>query len=340
MNRRTFLMGAAGAAGCARDRRPRLNVYNWSAYVAPDTISNFEAEFGVRVRYATYESNEEMLAKVLSGNSGWDVVFPTHNRLRPMQEYGLLAPLRHDLLPNLQNLAPQFREPVWDPKFEWGVSYMWYGTGIVYSKNVTPAPTAWADLWSDRLKGRLTMLDDPEDMLGACLKKLHLSFSATDPEQLRRAEQEAIAQKRLLRAYLNAEVRDQVVAGDVLVAQLWSTTAQQAIDAAPNLAFAYPAEGFPFYVDNAVILRESSRLELAHRFLDYLLRPKVSADIAAFTKTATANGAGHALLPEAIRNNATIYPPADIIARGEWPGTLPSATQKLRDRIWTEIKSA
>ena len=93
MNRRTFLVGGAMTtlAGCMRDKRPRLNVYNWSAYVAPDTISNFENEFGVRVRYATYESNEEMLAKVLTGNSGWDVVFPTHNRVEPMREYGLRA---------------------------------------------------------------------------------------------------------------------------------------------------------------------------------------------------------------------------------------------------------
>jgi spermidine/putrescine transport system substrate-binding protein len=340
VNRRVFLMGVAGAAGCMRDPRPRLNVYNWSAYVAPDTIPNFEREFGVRVRYATYESNEEMLAKVLSGNSGWDVVFPTHNRILPMRENGLLAPLRHEWLPNLPNLAPGFREPVWDPRLEWGVPYMWYGTGIVYNRSVAPAPAAWADLWSERLKGRLTMLDDPEDMLGACLKKLHLPFSATDQGQLRRAEQEAVAQKHLLRAYLNAEVRDQVVAGDVLVAQLWSTTAQQAIDAAQNLAFAYPAEGFPFYVDNAVILRESGRQALAHKFLDYILRPKVSADIAAYTKTATANGAGQSLLPPAIRDNRTIYPGAEVFARGEWPGTLPSETQKLRDRIWTEIKSA
>jgi spermidine/putrescine transport system substrate-binding protein len=340
VKRRAFLTGLAAAAGCARDPRPRLNVYNWSAYVAPDTVPNFEAEFGVRVRYATYESNEEMLAKVLSGNSGWDVVFPTYNRLLPMRENGLLAPLRHELLPNLANLSERFRAPVWDPQLRWGVPYMYYATGIVYNRSLSPAPASWADLWNERMKGRLTMLDDPEDMLGACLKKLHLPFSSTDPDQLRRAEQEAIAQKHLLRAYLNAEVRDQLVAGDVLVAQLWSTTAQQAIDSAPSLAFAYPAEGFPFYVDTAVILRESGRQELAHKFLDYLLRPKVSADIAAYTKTATANGAGQALLPPAVRDNPTVYPPPEIFARGEWPGTLPNATQKLRDRIWTEIKSA
>ena len=88
----------------------------------PDTIANFEAEFGVKVHYTTYESNEEMLAKVLTGNSGWDVVFPTHTRLQPMREYGLLEPLRHEWLPNLKNLDARFRSPVWDPGLEDGCS--------------------------------------------------------------------------------------------------------------------------------------------------------------------------------------------------------------------------
>jgi len=218
MRRRTFFLGMTGLAGaCARDRRPRLNVYNWSAYVAPDTIPNFEAEFGVRVRYATYESNEEMLAKVLTGNSGWDVVFPTYTRIGPMRDYGLLAPLRREWLPNLRNLSDEFRNPVWDPQVAWSIPYMWFSTGIVYGPSVRPAPTRWADLWDAGLRGKLTMLDDPEDVLGACLKKLRFSFSATDPTELRQAGREAIAQKPLLRAYLNAEVRDQLVAGDVLV---------------------------------------------------------------------------------------------------------------------------
>jgi spermidine/putrescine transport system substrate-binding protein len=333
-------MGVAGAAGCSRDRRPRLNVYNWSAYIAPETIPAFEAEFGVRVRYATYESNEEMLAKVITGNSGWDVVFPTHNRLAPMRENGLLAPLRREWLPGLGNLEPRFRAPVWDPELRWGVPYMWNGTGIAYNRALNPPPTRWADLWDPRLKGRLTMLDDPEDMLGACLKKIGQPFSSIDPAALRAAQREAIAQKPLLRAYLNAEVRDQLVAGDVLAAQLWSTTAQQAVSAGRDLAFVYPLEGFPLYCDCAVVLRESSRQRLAHQFIDYLLRPAVSARIVQATATATANNAARALLPTEARDNPTLYPPPEILARGEWPQTLPPATQQLRDRIWTEIKAS
>src|SRR6185436_4320009 len=138
MKRRYFILGAAGLASCARDARPRLNVYNWSSYVAPDTIPKFEAEFNVRVRYATYESNEELLAKVLTGNSGWDVVFPTHNRLGPMRENGLLAPLRHEWLPGLDHLERNFRAPQWDAELAWGVPYMWNGTGIISNRSLKP----------------------------------------------------------------------------------------------------------------------------------------------------------------------------------------------------------
>src|SRR5262249_42897955 len=100
MRRRTFALALA-FAGCSRDPRPRLNVFNWSSYIAPETVPDFEKEFGVRVRYSLYESNEEMLAKVMTGNSGWDIVFPTHSRIQPMIRNGLLAQLDHSRLRNL-----------------------------------------------------------------------------------------------------------------------------------------------------------------------------------------------------------------------------------------------
>jgi spermidine/putrescine transport system substrate-binding protein len=341
MTRRTlFLMGVAGAAGCRRDRRPRLNVFNWSSYVGPETIPAFEREFGVRVRYAVYESNEEMLARVMSGNSGWDVVFPTSYLIQPMHQLNLLAPLDHARLPNLRHLDAVFQKPAWDPELRWGVPYMWNATGICYSKTLPDPLTEWADMWDSALQGSVTMLDDPVDVFAACLKMLGHSINTQNPDELRAAQQEAIEQKELLRAYINAEVRDQLIAGDVLAAQLWSTTSQQAIDESSNLAFAYPEEGFPLYPDNAVILRESSRSELAHRFIDYLLRPEVAAGVVRGARTATANGSARALLEPALRNNPTLYPPPEVMSRGEWALTSTPEIQKLRDRLWTEIKSA
>jgi spermidine/putrescine transport system substrate-binding protein len=338
MRRRAFLLSAM-ASGCAA-RKPRLNVFNWSAYVAPETVPDFEKEFGVSVRYAIYESNEEMLARVFSGNSGWDVVFPTHYFIPPMREQGLLARLDGGRLSNLKNLDPLFREPASDPRLEWSVPYMWNATGILYHKKLSPPPGSWSDMWSPRLRGRVTMLDDPAEVFGAALRKLGLSINSAQPAELERAKAAAIEQKPLLRAYLNAEVRDQIVAGDVLAAQMWSTTGQQAIDASKDIGFAYPLDGYALNLDCAVILRESPRKELAHEFLNYLLRPKVAARIAEAARTASANGAAREFMNEATRNNPVLYPPPEVLQRGEWFAPMTPEAQRLRDRMWTEIKSA
>jgi spermidine/putrescine transport system substrate-binding protein len=163
-----------------------------------------------------------------------------------------------------------------------------------------------------------------------------MPFDSIEPAQLQAARALAIEQKRLLRAYINAEVKDQLVAGDVLAAQMWSITAAGAIRGNPRIGFTYPEEGYPLYCDCAAILRESRRYELAHEFLDFLLRPSVAAANAKASDTATANGPARKLLPE----DPVLYPPDEIYARGIWPPALPAAAQRYRDRLWTEIKAA
>jgi spermidine/putrescine transport system substrate-binding protein len=348
MNRRRFLEhiaqttalpAAISLAGCSS--APRLNVYNWSDYIAPDTVANFERESGLRIRYGTYESNQEMLAQLLGGNSGWDVVFPSADYIGPLRDLGLLAPIRHELLTNLDSLDAEFRTPPWDPALQWSVPYMYGATGILYQKQLVPAPQSWADLWNPAWSGKITMLDDAAEVFGACLKKLGYSLNSGDPSELRAAAEEAGKQKPLLRAYLNAEVRDQAVAGDVAAAQAWAVTAAQAIAAAPErLAFVYPREGFVRFADNMAILRESRRVEAAHRWIDYLLRPPVAATIVETTRTATCNGAAYALLPESVRKDPVLYPAADVLKRGEWLEPQSKGSQRLRDRLWTQMKSS
>ncbi|MBK5293512.1 MAG: spermidine/putrescine ABC transporter substrate-binding protein [Acidobacteriia bacterium] len=339
MKRRELLVAMASLAGCAPQRRPRLNVFNWSNYVGTDTIPGFEKESGIEVRYSIYESNEEMLAKVFGGNSGWDVVFPACNIVGPMRESGLIAPLQHRWLDQLGNLEERFQHPPWDRNLDWCVPYMWGATGILYNKKLQPAPEAWADLWDERLRGRMTMLDDPTDSIGAGLMKLGLPLNSVEPDHLDQAKLALLRQKRLVRAYLNAEARDQMVSGDLLASQMWATTAQQAMEASGELAFAYPSEGFPVYADCGVILRESQRKQSAHRFLNYLSRGDVACAAASECKAATANAKARLLLPEALRNNEVLYPPETVLKRGEWVEALAAAGQRKRDRIWTEIKS-
>jgi spermidine/putrescine transport system substrate-binding protein len=341
MNRRIFLFGLSSAlVSCTSGRKPRLNVYNWDNYVAPTTIPEFETRYGCQVRYGVYASAEEMLAKVLSGNSGWDVVFPSNSFVQPMRDLDLLLPLDHRKLKNIGNLESRFRSPEWDAGLIWCVPYMHSATGIIYSNSVKRRPESWADLWTDSYSRRLTMLDDPAEVFAACLKRLGCSINSGDENELRRARDLAVQQKPLVRAYLNEEVRDQVVAGDVLVAQMWAQVAQVAIGANRGLSFSFPREGFALYADNVTILRESKHQDLAHEFIDYLLEARTAATIASEVHAATANGAARALLPENERTNPVLYPSAEVLRRGEWFRALPVKAQRLRDRYWTEIKSA
>jgi spermidine/putrescine transport system substrate-binding protein len=341
VDRRIFLFGLSSAlASCTSGRKPRLNVYNWDNYVARGTVGEFEKRYQCEVRYGVYASAEEMLAKVLSGNSGWDVVFPSNSFVQPMRDMDLLLPLDSRKLSNTGNLEPRFRSPEWDPDLTSCIPYMHSSTGIIYSDSAAPAPQSWADLWADRYSGRLTMLDDPAEVFAACLKRLGCSINSASESELRKARDLAVEQKPHLRAYLNEEVRDQVVAGDVLVAQMWAQVAQVAISSNPHLSFAFPTEGFALYADNVSILRESKHRELAYQFLDYLLEARTAAAIASEVHAATANDAARALLPESERNNPILYPSADILRRGEWFRALSVGAQRLRDRYWTEIKSA
>ncbi len=341
MNRRAFLISAAGGAiACGSRARRRLNVYNWDNYVAATTIPDFEREFKCTVRYATYGSAEEMLAKVIGGNSGWDVVFPSNSFVQPMRDLGLLERLDHRRLSHLGNLDLRFQSPEWDVDLDWCLPYMHSSTGILYSKSVSRTPRAWADLWTDSYQHRVTMLDDSAEVFGACLKRLGSSINCGDQRELKSARDLAIRQKPLLRAYLNEEVRDQVVAGDVLAAQMWAQVSQVAMDNSANLAFSFPAEGFALYADNASILRESKHKEMAYEFLNYLLEAKVAAAIATEVRGATANAAARKLLMPSLRDNPVLYPDAEVLRRGEWFKALPGPVQRLRDRYWTEIKSA
>jgi spermidine/putrescine-binding protein len=342
MNRRLFLMGVAGTYGCSRGApSKRLNVMNWGDYIAPDTITTFEKEFGVRVRYATYENNEELFGKIMSGNSGWDVVFPTHNRIDPLREMKLITPLENTRLPNLSNLFPRFQTPVWDRSLEWSVPYMWTTSGIAYNRAKYPyQPVSWADLWHPETRGKMTMLDDVDDVFGAALAKLGYSYNSPNPGELRQAQREILAQKPLVRAYISTEARDQMVAGDVLIAETFATTAQLAIDGNPDIVFVLPKEHYAIYCDCAVILRESTRSELAHEFINFTLRPEISASIAQTIRTATPNEKAFGMLPESTRLSKTLYPDAATLNRGEWPLTLPPDIVRLRDRLWTEVKAA
>lgn len=311
----------------------RLAIYNWSDYVAEDTIPGFEEEYGVEVTYDTYESNEEMLAKLQAGAAGYDVVFPTGYIIEAMIAGGLLAPIRRDLLTNWGNLSPIFLDPPFDPGNAHSVPYLWGMTGVAWRTDRLEAPPeSWAVFHDERWDGKMTMLDDARDVIAAFLRLNGFSVNSTAPAELEAAERDAIEAAEHIRAFVSAPVKGQLVSGDVWIAQLWDGDTRQAASEEPAIAFALPREGAPIYADAMVIPRSAPHKRAAHAFMDYILRPHVAAAISDATGYGTANAAAQPRNPKP-------YPSTEELTRLEFARDLGEGT-RLWDRIWTEIRSA
>ena len=324
---------ASGDPDVPDEIEDRLAIYNWSDYVAEDTIPGFEEEYGVQVTYDTYESNEEMLSKLQAGAAGYDVVFPTGYIIEAMIAGGLLAPIRRELLTNWSNLSPIFLDPPFDPGNAHSVPYLWGMTGLAWrTDRVEAPPTSWGVFHDDRWDGKTTMLDDARDVIAAFLKLNGFSINSTVPAELEVAKRDAIEAGRHIRAFVSAPVKGQLVAGDVWIAQLWDGDTRQAAAEEPAIAFALPREGAPIYADAMVIPRSAPHKRAAHAFMDYVLRPDVAAAISDATGYGTANAAARPQSPRP-------YPSDEELSRLEFARDLGEGT-RLWDRVWTEIKSS
>lgn len=348
--RREFLtlVGGAGVAACRR--RPagppagsaqlgpledRLNIYNWSDYIGPGVIPAFERAFGVRVTYDTFESAEEMVAKLVAGARGYDLVVPPTYAVSALRTAGVLAPLSPRYLPNRKNLAPVFRGLPHDPNDEYTVPWQWGMTGIAWrADRATEAPESWAVFLDPRRRGKMTMLDDPRDVIGAFLKYRGFSLNSVAPDELEQARADAVAAKANLKAYLSAPVKSQLITGDVWIAQLWNGDATQAAREVPAIRWTLPREGGTLWIDSLAVPRSAPHPRAAHEFMNFILRPDIGAAISRATGYGTPNQAAMPLLEQPVA-----YPTPSELARLEIQEDLGRAS-RLWDEIWTRIKTS
>ncbi len=327
--------GSSGQRSQPGGLERNLNLYIWSDYLADRTVPDFEREFGVKVTIDYYESNEEVAAKLEAGATGYDLIVPSSYVLAGLLAKDLLAPIDRGQLGNWGNVAPLFVDPPWDPGNRHSVPWQWGTTGIAYRKDlVEHAPTSWSVFLDPKLQGKMTMLDDPRDVIGAFLRLDGHSLNSVDPAELDRAKARAVLAKRNLKAYVNAPVKAQLIAGDVWLAQLWSGDAAQAAAENPAIEFVVPNEGSTIFVDVLVSPQSAPHPKAALAFMNYSLRPAVGAAQADKTGYATPNAAA---LP--LTKLKTPYPTAAELARLEYQRDLGRAGE-LWDRLWTEIKAA
>jgi spermidine/putrescine transport system permease protein len=316
-----------------------LNVYIWSAYLPPETVRTFEERAGVRVNVDLYDSNEALLAKIQAGTSGYDVICPSNYVVEILVHQGLLRPLDHSLLPHLTNVDPFYLDREFDPGNRYTTPYFAGTTGIGYRRSRVGAVDSWAALWDPRFAGRVLMLDDPRETLGAALARLGLSVNSTGEADLRRAQRLLIEQKPLVKAYDSANFEDILLAGDVWLAQGWSGEFARVIELDPDIAYVIPKEGSTAFLDNLAVPTTAPHPELAHRFLDFVMEGEVAAEICLAMRYTTTNRAARAHLPPEVLENPAIFPPAETLARTELIHDVGDATV-VYDRLWTEVKTA
>jgi len=328
-----FLMGR-GAADADRV----LNLYIWSNYIAPETVRKFEERMGVRVNVDLYDTNEAMLAKIQAGNVGYDLLCPSNYPIETLRKQDLLLPLDHSALPHLTNLDPRFLDLEYDRGNRYSIPYFWGSCGIAYSRKRVPKVESWGVLWDGQYKGRVLMLDDPREAIGAALKWKGRSLNAADPDSLALATRLLLEQKPLVRTYNSSNFEDVLLSGDVWVAQGWNGQFARAIEQDPDLDYVIPREGGSLFIDSLVIPRSAPHPELAHAFMDFVMEAEIAAEICSTMQYSTPNRAAVKLLPEALRRNRAVFPSEQEVARLELIHDIGEATLDF-DRAWTEVKT-
>src|SRR5918995_5518136 len=267
-----------------------LRIYNWSDYLARDTIPNFEKEFGVRVTYDTYESNEEMVAKLQAGATGYDIVVPSGYIVPVMVAIGLITPVSRKYLTNFENLSPIFRDLPSDPGNQYTVPWQWGTSGIAFRTDmVKSAIESWAVFQDQQYVRKMTMMDDGREVIGSQLRYRGHSLNSTDPDELAQARADSVAAKKQLKAYISAPVKAQLIAGDVWISQLWNGDTNQARAEQANLGYVVPKEGCTIWADSMCIPKSAPNKRAAHEWMNYILRPEVGAALSETTGYGTPN---------------------------------------------------
>lgn len=349
--------GAAAAGADGGDKT--VNVYNYSDYIAEDTIPNFEKATGISVVYDVFDSDEVVETKLLAGASGYDVVVPTLNFFGRQIQAGVFLPLDKSKIPNLVNLDPVVMKQIaqQDPDNKYGVPYMVGTTGIGYNVDKVKAAfgnTEVANSWDLVFKPEnlaklkdcgVTILDTPSDLIPIALNYLGLDPHSQDPAQIRQAGELIKKIRPYVQNFHSSEYVSGLANGDTCLAVGWSGDIIQARDRAVEaangvkVAYSIPREGAPQWFDMLAIPKDAKHPQAAYAFINELLKPEVAAANTNFIHYANPVPKATALVSEDIRNDPTIYPPEAVKARMFSYAINPPEVDRLYTEVWTEIKT-
>ena len=334
----TICASAAILSSCSKSK-PELHIYNWSDYFAPDTLKTFEQRYNCRVIYDVFESNEAMYAKLKAGASGYDVVFPTSYQAKLMYEEGMIEKLDSSKIPNEQYIDPEFLKIVAiDKNLEYSLPYMTGTSGIAVNVDkVGNYEKSWSIYERADLKGRMTLLNDYREVIGAALKYLGYSLNTRDPKQVEAAGEVVKKWKANIAKFASDEYKPGMASGEFYVAHGYSGDIMQIMEG-NNIEYFLPKEGFSFWSDDMVILKDAPNKDLAYEFVNFLTDPEIAAKNMEFNYYLAPNKAAYDKVPQEMRDDPMVFVPEDVMEHGEQIIPLGKDDQIYMD-VWSKIKS-
>jgi putrescine transport system substrate-binding protein len=357
----------AAAAACserptagprATESEKVLNVYNWSDYIQPSVIADFEKEYGIRVNYDVFDSNEILETKLLTGHTNYDIVAPSGAFLERQIQAEIYQKLDKAQLPNLKNVDPDVAraEALYDPGNQYSIDYMWITSGVGYNvaeirKRLPDAPVdSWRMLFDPAVVARfadcgISILDAPSEVVGTVLLYLGRKPMSNSLEDLKAAEAALKVMRPYVRYVDSSRYIDNLANGDICLVMGWSGDVKQAHDRAQEagkgveLAYSIPREGAISNYDTMAIPADAPHVHNAHLFLDFLLRPQIAARNSNLIKYANAVSPGIQPLDPAVVNDPGVYPPPEVRARLSPERARPAEYQRLLTRMWTRFKT-
>jgi putrescine transport system substrate-binding protein len=350
---------SAGDAGAGKNGGAKvLNLYIWSDYLAPNTLPDFEKQFGIKVHAAYFDTNETLETKLLAGNSGYDVVVPTASYLERQIKAGAFLTLDKSKLPNWHNMDAQLMGKVaqHDPDNAHAIIYMWGTNGLGYNEKMVKAllPQAPLDSWrlvfdpevaSKVAKCGISLLDSPAEMLRAVYSYMGKNPNSQSAEDLAQAEAVLAKIRPYIRNFSSSEYIEALANGDLCISVGYNGDILQARDRAKEagkgieIKYAVPKEGTILWFDMLAIPKDAPDPESAYTFLNYMMTPQVIADVSNYKSYANGNSASQSLVVPAIKDDPGIYPPLD--QRQKLAVQLADSAEQTRaiTRAWQKFKT-
>ncbi|AYC32981.1 polyamine ABC transporter substrate-binding protein [Pseudomonas cavernae] len=327
-----------------------IRVYNWTDYIAPQVLADFEKQTGIRVEYHTFSSAEE-LEKILASGEAIDVAVPTHSDLPALIKAGRLQPLEMAKLPNRAHLDKQLLNKLAavDPQHRYAIPYLWGAVGLAVNTQLAeqafggPLPDSWSLLFDPEQSKRLascgiSVLDARDEVLSVLMNYQGRSLAHSSPRQIKRAGGVLDELRPQLRYVDGQRQLTDLSKGELCLSLTWVGDALAAAAAGQPVRFVIPQEGSAVFIDNLVIPSSARRADLAHRFIDYLMQPKVAALITKETLYPSGNADAKAFLDPALREQPGLYPDRATKRRLFALETLPDKQRVVRDHVWARFR--